>query len=202
MSSEELVQIVDNHNKPTRAAPRSEMRAQALPHRATYVLVFSAKGDVFVQKRTGTKDIFPGYYDVAAGGVVLAGEEYDSAAARELEEEMGVSGVPLQKLFDFEYRDQHNHVFGRAYACTWTGPMNLQAEEVESGEFCPVEDVLRRAKEGELFCPDGVEVLKRWAEGSEKRNTDVAERTRRTLPNLDHGRGPTGSRRLLRNPLR
>ena len=57
-----------------RTSPRDA--GLALPHRSTYVLVFNSQGDLYVQKRTLTKDVFPGYFDVAAGGVVLAGETY------------------------------------------------------------------------------------------------------------------------------
>ncbi len=67
-AAEEIVAIVDETNSVVGSAPRREMRAKALPHRATYVLVFNARGHLYVQKRTLTKDVFPGYYDPAAGG--------------------------------------------------------------------------------------------------------------------------------------
>ncbi|MEN8760379.1 MAG: NUDIX domain-containing protein, partial [Desulfobacterales bacterium] len=86
---EEIVTIVDEENRVVGAAPRSRMRGDGLPHRATYILVFNDEGEIFVQKRTTGKDIYPGYYDVATGGVVLAGESYDDAAMRELAEELG-----------------------------------------------------------------------------------------------------------------
>ena len=98
---DEIVTIVDEKNNVTGSAPRSVMRAKGLPHRATYVLVFSSTGELYVQKRTPVKDIYPGYYDVAAGGVVLADESYEDSASRELKEEMGIQGVSLTYLFDF-----------------------------------------------------------------------------------------------------
>jgi len=89
-AADEIVTIVDEHNKVLGAVPRREMRAKNLPHRSTYILVFNAQGELYVQKRTMTKDVFPGYYDSAAGGVVLAGESYEQGAVRELAEEMGI----------------------------------------------------------------------------------------------------------------
>ncbi|MEJ2236291.1 MAG: NUDIX domain-containing protein, partial [Syntrophobacterales bacterium] len=83
-SADEVVIIVDEENNEVGAVPRHEMRAGRLPHRATYILVFNSRGELFLQKRTQTKDVFPGYYDVAAGGVVLAGESYEGGAGREL----------------------------------------------------------------------------------------------------------------------
>ena len=76
-AADELVTIVDKDNNEVGVVPRREMRSGRLRHRATYILVVKSKGELFVQKRTQTKDVFPGYYDVAAGGVVLAGESYE-----------------------------------------------------------------------------------------------------------------------------
>jgi isopentenyldiphosphate isomerase len=134
---DEIVLIVDKDNNKTGSAPRHEMRAKGLPHRACYILVFTSRGELFVQKRTMSKDIYPGYYDVAAGGVVLAGESYDESAKRELE------------------------VWGRVYSCMHDGELNLQAEEVESGFFADPEDVLALSNK-EPFTPDGIYVLKRY----------------------------------------
>ena len=91
----EMVAIVDEHNRVTGQARRAVMRAGHLIHRACYILVFNGRGELFVQKRTPNKDIYPGYYEVAAGGVVLAGESYEESAVRELAEELGISAPPL-----------------------------------------------------------------------------------------------------------
>ena len=112
---EEIVTIVDEKNRVVGAAPRSRMRADGLPHRATYILVFNDEGELFVQKRTTGKDIYPGYYDVATGGVVLAGESYEDAAERELVEELGITGVRLRGHFDFFHEDAGNRVWGRVF---------------------------------------------------------------------------------------
>jgi 8-oxo-dGTP pyrophosphatase MutT (NUDIX family) len=160
-TADEIVAIVDEHNRVVGAAPRHEMRAKRLPHRSTYVLVFNSRGELYIQKRTPTKDVFPGYYDVAAGGVVLTGETYEQGAERELEEEMGIRGVPLTRLFEFYFANDHTRLWGRAYTCIYDGEVVLQEEEVESGAFVPVSDVLRRA-ETELFTPDGMYVLRRY----------------------------------------
>ncbi|MBI5443741.1 MAG: NUDIX hydrolase YfcD [Deltaproteobacteria bacterium] len=161
MSSYELVTIVDERNRVVGSASRQEMRSGGLIHRATYVLVFNSRGELFVQRRTASKDIYPRYYDVAAGGVVLAGESWDESAAREVEEELGVRGAPLQPLFELYYGDEGNRVWGAAYACTWDGPLTLQEEEVEWGAFLPVPEVLRLT-EREPFTPDGLAVLRRY----------------------------------------
>ncbi len=160
-SEDEVVTIVDEQNNVVGAIPRREMRARRLPHRATYILVFNPQGELYVQKRTHAKDVFPGYYDVAAGGVVLAGESYEEGAIRELDEELGIHEVTLTRLFDFYYQDEHIRVWGEAFFCLYDGEMMLQKDEVESGGFLKAEDVLRLT-ESEPFTPDGLYVLRRY----------------------------------------
>jgi len=170
--ADEIITIVDENNRVVGSVPRREMRAKALPHRATYVLVFNSQGQLYVQKRTLTKDVFPGYYDPAAGGVVLGGEDYPQGALREVEEEMGVRGVPLAALFEFYHKDEHNRVWGAAFSCVYDGEIVLQEEEVESGSFMAIAEILRLA-ETEPFTPDGLYVLKRYiAEHQQKSKED------------------------------
>ena len=162
-AADEIVAIVNERNVEIGSAPRREMRAKGLLHRSTYILVFNSHGELYVQKRTMTKDVFPGYYDPATGGVVLAGESYDQSAIRELEEEMGIRQVPLTWLFDFYFADQRTRVWGGAYSCVYDGPLVLQEEEVESVSLMTVEEIFQRT-ETELFTPDGLYVVKRYWE--------------------------------------
>lgn len=161
--ADEIVVIVDAHNNVVGSAPRREMRAKRLPHRSTYILVFNSQGELFVQKRTMTKDVFPGYYDPAAGGVVLAEESYEESAKRELEEEMGIRDVPLTWLFDFYFADEQTCVWGGVFSCVYDGVMVLQEEEVESGAFLPIRDIVRLAHT-EPYTPDSMYVLSRYLE--------------------------------------
>ena len=163
---EEIVAIVDEKNRVVGAAPRSRMRSDGLPHRATYILVFNDADELFVQKRTTGKDIYPGYYDVATGGVVLAGESYEDAAERELAEELGITGVRLKGHFDFFHEEAGNRVWGRVFSCTYNGDLILQAEEVESGVFQSVHEIMEISRR-QPFTPDGLYVLQRFlAQGS------------------------------------
>ena len=161
MGKEEIVAIVDENNRVVGAQPRSKMRAEGLRHRANYILVFNSRGELFLQERTMSKDIYPGYYDVATGGVVLDGESYDESALRELEEELGVSGVDLKRHFDFYHEDVGNRVWGRVYSCVYDGEIVLQEEEVASGGFYSISSVLEMST-SQRFTPDGTYVLQRF----------------------------------------
>lgn len=156
-SGSEIVAIVDEANRVTGQASRAEMRAGKLIHRACYILVFNRRGELFVQKRTLSKDIYPGFYDVAAGGVVLAGESYEESAGRELLEELGIS-AELTVGFDHFHDSTDNRVWGRVFTCRHDGPMRLQPEEVAEGFFLALPEVLAFSRR-EPFTPDGIEIL-------------------------------------------
>jgi len=157
--AEELVEIVDRDNTPIGAVSRRIMRQQKLIHRASYILVFNRKGELFIQKRTLTKDIYPGYWDLAAGGVVLAGETYLESAVRELREELGVSGVKLKHLFDQYFEDETNRVWGRIFSCSNEGPFTLQAEEIDYGRFISLA-AIEALHQAEPVTPDGMALLR------------------------------------------
>jgi isopentenyldiphosphate isomerase len=161
VAADEAVDVVDADDRVVGRATRAEMRARRLRHRATYLLLFNARGDLFIHLRTPTKDVYPSHWDVAVGGVVAAGESYDAGARRELAEEVGVSGAVPEPLFDVRYEDAANHVNGRVYRVTWDGPLVLQAEEVVRGDWLPVAAVRERMQR-EPFCPDGLVVFEEY----------------------------------------
>jgi len=158
--AEEIVQIVDRDNREIEALPRHIMREKGLIHRACYILVFNDKHEVFLQKRTDTKDVYPSCWDVAAGGVVLAGESYEKSAVRELAEELGVSGVSLTTHFDQYYEMDTNRVWGRIFSCVHNGPFQLQKEEVAFGYFMSIPEIFKLS-EKEDFTPDGIDMLRK-----------------------------------------
>jgi len=160
MSTDELVDVVDERDCVLTQATRREVRLRNLRHRSVYIFVFNSAGQLFVHRRTQTKDIFPGYWDVAVGGVLRAGEDYDGGARRELHEELGIDGAAaLRRLFPMRYEDTHNRVFGVVYSCNWDRPMRLQSSEIAEGEWLDLDVVLERTQR-DSFCPDGLQALR------------------------------------------
>ena len=159
-AGDELVEIVDEHDRVVEIVPRREMRARRLRHRCTYVFVLDPAGRLYVHRRTETKDVYPGFYDVVAGGVNAAGETYDESAARETAEELGVTASPTYR-FTQPYDGPDGRSFGAVYDVVWDGPIVWQPEEVVWGAFLPLEEVDELIAR-ERFCPDGLEMYERW----------------------------------------
>ena len=157
----EPVDVVDEDDRVVKTVPRREIRAGRLLHRCTYVLLRNGAGEILVHRRTDTKDVFPGAYDVFAGGVCAAGESYDECAQREVAEELGVTGVALRFLFRHRYRGGDGQAWGAMYEGRWDGPVHHQASEVAWSDWCSLDRVERMLAEHE-FCPDSREVFARW----------------------------------------
>ena len=87
---EEILDIVDKQDQVIVQATRRETHASHLLHRAVHVLIYNSRHELLVQKRSATKDSFPGCFDSSAAGHLNADESYDAAAYRETQEELGL----------------------------------------------------------------------------------------------------------------
>src|SRR5215472_554667 len=98
--AEEIFDVVNERDEVIGQAPRKEVHARGLWHRAVHVLVFNARGEVFLQKRSMLKDTAKGKWDSSSSGHLDTGEDYDACAMRELREEIGlVVTQPPQRVF-------------------------------------------------------------------------------------------------------
>lgn len=156
---EEWVDIVDETNNVIGAVPRSQMRKQNLLHRATYIVITNQFGQLYIQRRTASKDYCPSMLDACCGGVVSAGEDIEASAYRELAEEMGIHGVVLCGHGTFLHIDQSCKVWGAVFSCQYDGELVLQAEEVESVVLMYPHEIENAAEE---FTPDSLAAIKLW----------------------------------------
>ena len=163
-SADEVVALYDDAGNPCGTAPRSRVRAENLRHAATAVVVRNGAGEVYVHRRTDTKDLYPGRYDFCAGGVLRAGEDPLESARRELTEELGVTGVELVPLGFADYADDRTRMREFLDECTYDGPVTWQPEEVAWGAWVAPARFLRMLDELP-FMPDSVANFRTWLDG-------------------------------------
>lgn len=157
LSSDEIIEIVDKDNNILEPTTRKEMRKSRLIHRATYAFIRDSNNYFYVQKRSKLKDYCPNYWDPTPGGVVAAGESYEVTNIREVEEEMGISGITMNHLFTFYYEDERIKCFGDAWEGVYDGPLVLQEVEVEDVEMMSMDEIISRSQNGlEKFTPDSI----------------------------------------------
>lgn len=132
--NEELVELVDASGAVVEVVRRAEMRRRGATarHRCTYVAVLTTDGRLVVHRRAEHKDVYPGWWDVAFGGVCGVGETWAEAAARELAEEAGISGVALSPVGQVLWEASDAALLGRVFlARTDAQPTCPDGEVVE-----------------------------------------------------------------------
>jgi isopentenyl-diphosphate delta-isomerase len=146
--AEEIFDIVNERDEVIGQAPRKEVHARGLRHRAVHILVFNARGEVFLQKRSMLKDTAKGKWDSSTSGHVDSGEDYDATAVRELGEEIGlVVTQPPERLFKVDACQETGWEFCWIYRCASEGPFTLHPEEIETGAWFAPEAVTKWVEE-------------------------------------------------------
>jgi isopentenyl-diphosphate delta-isomerase len=135
---DELFDVVDLDDQVIGQAPRREVHARNLVHRAVHVMVHDSDGRLFLQRRSLIKDTFPGCWDSSCSGHVDAGENYAVAARRELSEELGIHqpGLPLRPLLKLSACPQTGYEFIQIYLLgPFIGTFELHPEEISEGRW-------------------------------------------------------------------
>ncbi|MDQ6765464.1 MAG: 16S rRNA (adenine(1518)-N(6)/adenine(1519)-N(6))-dimethyltransferase RsmA [Verrucomicrobiota bacterium] len=140
--TEEWFAVVDENDLVIGKAPRGKVHGDNSRHRAVHILIFNAKGELFLQKRSRWKDRHPGVWDSSAAGHVDAGEEYHEAAARELQEELGIT-ARLARVAKLSASARTGEEFIWIYRGEHEGPFQLARSEIELGGFFDTELVSR-----------------------------------------------------------
>lgn len=133
---EEIFDVVDQNDEVISTAVRAEVHQNKLMHRAVHILVYDHQERVLVQQRGFDKDCSPGLWDTSAGGHVDSGEDYDSAAIREMAEELGVvSDSGLKYLFKLPASAQTGLEFVQVYEAFISAVPVLQASELAAARW-------------------------------------------------------------------
>ena len=155
--SDEWFDVVNERDEVIARALRREVHAKGWWHRAVHVLVFDPSGRIFLQKRSMTKDLSPGLWDSSCSGHVDSGEDYDTAATRELGEELGLSreiATRRERWFLVEPCVATGWEFVWVYRLQSAGPFVLHPEEIELGAWFSVAEVTRDiAARPAVYCP-------------------------------------------------
>lgn len=163
-SDAELITWVDEADQLLGSLPRAELRHRGLIGRGSFVLLFNSAGELCVHQRTLSKAVYPGYWDVAAGGMVQADESYAESAQRELQEELGIAGVALQAHGSFFFDQPDNRLWCGVFSAISDAPLQLQPEEVLQARFIRIDQALADSLV-RPYCPDSLRALRRYLAG-------------------------------------
>lgn len=122
----------------------------ALIHAVARVQVFDRHGRLLLQLRSATKDIQPNAWDTAVGGHLLPGEESETAARREMREELGVDPVHLEFLHRFRWTTPVESEWVTTYATVHDGPFVPDPGEIADLRFWTRQEIAAAIGSGRL----------------------------------------------------
>ena len=114
-----------------------------------HVCVLNGKNEMLCQRRSPAKGHYGGRWDLTAGGFVLSGEDAETSALRELEEEMGLVLKPKDLRFVFTEPFSYvldDYFLARAEADPTA--LTLQEEEVADARWFSQEEVIAMIADG------------------------------------------------------
>ena len=130
-----LIQIVDENDQPLYGTTKQEAWDHGLTHRIARIMIEDENGMILLQLRDKAKWFYPNCYDPAVAGHVDEGEDYLTAAKREMAEEIGVPDLMLEQVSyyrrDFEYKGKQMHRFVTLYRATMPHDTALTIAEDE-----------------------------------------------------------------------
>jgi 16S rRNA (adenine1518-N6/adenine1519-N6)-dimethyltransferase len=137
----EVFDVVNERNEVIGQLTRGEVHARKLLHRAVHIFVINKRGHIYLQQRSHLKDVSPLKWDSSAAGHLDAGEGYESAAVRELGEEIGIHVDSTELAAQIPAGDNTDHEFVELRLARHEGPVRCLPEEIACGEWFKPEDI-------------------------------------------------------------
>lgn len=157
--------IVDENDNEIGVKERTEIDYEVDIYRSTGIWITNSNGDALMAQRSMKKDKDPGLWGPAAAGTIDEGETYESNAYKELEEELGLSGVELTEGPEM-YSDVPRRRFARYYLGVSEVKIEdlvLQESEVEAAKWVTraelIEDVVNNPQNYVPAMAAGLELL-------------------------------------------
>ncbi len=154
-ANEELLQLVDRRGRPAGSAPRRVCHGDpSLIQAVVHLYLFDAQGRLYLQKRSASKDTYPGCWDTSVGGHLAPGESPEQALAREAREELSLEVSSAQPLGQYLMEDSYESEYVFAFRSSAERQPRPNPEEIEEGGFFELKEIrawMRR--EPDAFTP-------------------------------------------------
>ncbi len=131
MKSEELLETFDLNGNFLGLISRKDCHKNpGIAHRAVHLLVFKNEKELFLQKRSEKKDLYPLCWDTSVGGHLNVGESYIDAAIRECIEELGFKPLTVKFLYKYTAFFEEETELVETFATFYNKEFNINKEEV------------------------------------------------------------------------
>lgn len=140
--SDEWLSVVNEIDTVIGRERRAEIHRLGIRHRAVHVFIFNHLNQLFLQKRSKTKDTNPGLWDSSVAGHVDYGEDYDQCVVREMQEELGIRSRAIpEHLLKIPACTETGMEFIQVYRLIDSGPFKLNKSEIDEGRWISVDEM-------------------------------------------------------------
>lgn len=149
----ELWDVYDvKRNKTGRTMVRGEAFTDGDYHLVVHVCIFNSKGEMLIQQRQPFKEGWPNMWDISVGGSAVQGDSSQTAAEREVLEELGIKldlqGIRPHFTFNFDRGFDDIYLIVKDIDLS---ELNLQYEEVQNAKWATREEILQMIEKEEFI---------------------------------------------------
>ncbi|RHJ84403.1 NUDIX domain-containing protein [Parabacteroides sp. AM08-6] len=151
---EEWFPLVNEEGETIGKATRRECHSGSkILHPVVHLHIFNDTGELYLQKRSMTKDIQPGKWDTAVGGHIDYGEKVEEALRREVREELNITDFTPQFITRYIFESAIEKELVNTYRTTYNGPITPDPSELDTGRFWSRNEILENMDKG-IFTPN------------------------------------------------
>jgi isopentenyldiphosphate isomerase len=154
-NSEEWFPVVDNEGNVTGKELRSVCHdgKSMLLHPVVHLHLFNSKGELFLQKRSVTKDIQPGKWDTSVGGHIGLGETTTEALFRESLEELGIKEFSPVFIKKYIWESSRERELVNSFSTVSDLSPVIDTVEIDEGRYWTIEEIKRNLGK-DIFTPN------------------------------------------------
>ena len=158
---EEWFPLVNEEGETIGKATRRECHSGSKQlHPVIHLHIFNKDGELYLQKRSMSKDIQPGKWDTAVGGHIDYGETVEEALRREVREELGITDFIPEFITRYVFESAIEKELDNTFRTVYDGKIIPDTEELDGGRFWPIEEI--KANLGKnVFTPNFEQEFKR-----------------------------------------
>ncbi len=145
----------DLYDKERRKTGKTLVRGSKVPkgffRLVIHVCIFNSEGKMLIQQRQSFKDGWANMWDISAGGSSIAGDTSQSAAEREVKEELGIS-LSLENVrpaLTVHFDEGFNDIYTVIQDVDLES-LHLQKEEVKDARWATEDEILSMIDNGEF----------------------------------------------------
>ena len=155
------INVVDQHDNPIGVVARRDVFNLAVNFRVVHVLVFNSRGELLLQQLASVRERNLMHWGSSVAGYVFASENYFHAAARRVQQELGIQGCELREVGKTKMKDDGCLKFITVFSTVLNGPFNFDRSIIGDVRFESVDKIREQMSTGEIaFTPTFRHVLR------------------------------------------